>query len=373
MRGNNQYYARMTNPQPHRHVVPTTVLTKSRLVPLTTARPVTAVVSHPYVTRPRTTKNVVTKSHSQPRRTINHRPSPTPSNFPHKVTTVKAPKVNVVKGVKGNCVWKPKCPILDHVSRHTSASMTLKKFDYTDALGRSNNSDKTKKHDDKTKREAKGKSPIELSIGFRNLSEEFEDFSDDSTNEVNAASTLVPAVGQISTNNTNTFSADGPLNTIMDVKSAFLYGTFEEEVYVCQPPGFEDPNYPDKGKIDQTLFIKRQKGDIILVQIYVDDIIFGSTNKDLCKAFKKLMKDKFQMSSTDEINFFLGLQVKQKTDGIFISQDKYVAEILRKFGLINGKSASTLIDTKKPLLKEPNGEDVDVHTYRSMIGSLMYL
>nr|GEV71971.1 retrovirus-related Pol polyprotein from transposon TNT 1-94 [Tanacetum cinerariifolium] len=164
----------------------------------------------------------------------------------------------------------------------------------------------------------------------------------------------------------------------MDVKSAFLYGTIEEEVYVCQPLGFEDLDYPEKvykevkalyglhqaprawyetlasyllengfqrGKIDQTLFIKRQKGDILLVQIYVDDIIFGSINKDLCKAFEKLMKDKFQMSSMGELTFFLGLQVKQKKDGIFISQDKY----------------------------DPDGKDVDVHTYKLMIGSLMYL
>nr|GEZ10219.1 uncharacterized mitochondrial protein AtMg00810-like [Tanacetum cinerariifolium] len=180
----------------------------------------------------------------------------------------------------------------------------------------------------------------------------------------------------------------------------------EEEVYVCQPPGFKDPNYPDKvykvvkalyglhqaprawyetlanyllenglqrEKIDQTLFIKRQKGDILLVQIYVGDIIFGSTNKELCKAFEMLMKDKFQISSMGELIFFVGLQVKQKQDGIFIIQDKYVAEILRKFGLINEKSGSTPIDSKKPLHKDLDGKDVDVHTYRSMIGSLMYL
>nr|GEZ73452.1 hypothetical protein [Tanacetum cinerariifolium] len=178
------------------------------------------------------------------------------------------------------------------------------------------------------------------------------------------------------------------------------------KVYVCQPPGFVDPDHPDKvykvfkalsglhqaprawyetltnyllengfqrGKIDQTLFIKKQKRDILLVQIYVDNIIFGATNKDLCKSFEKLMKDKFQMSSMRELTFFLGLQVKQKKDGIFISQDKYVAEILRKFGLTKGKPASTPIDTEKPLLKDPDGEDVDVHIYRSMIGSLMYL
>nr|GFC73987.1 putative ribonuclease H-like domain-containing protein [Tanacetum cinerariifolium] len=139
----------------------------------------------------------------------------------------------------------------------------------------------------------------------------------------------------------------------MDVKSAFLYGTIKEGVYVCQPPGFEDPDHPDKvykvvkALYDQTLFIKKQKGDILLVQIYVDDIIFGATNKDLCKSFEKLMKDKFQMSSMGELTFFLGLQVKQKENGIFISQDKYVAEILKKFGLTEGKSANTPIDTKK--------------------------
>nr|GFC16386.1 putative ribonuclease H-like domain-containing protein [Tanacetum cinerariifolium] len=72
----------------------------------------------------------------------------------------------------------------------------------------------------------------------------------------------------------------------------------------------------------------------------------------LCQSFEKLMKDKFQMSSMGELTFFLGLQVKQKKDGIFISQDKYVAEILRKFGLSKGKSASTPIDAEKPLLKD---------------------
>nr|GEU69990.1 hypothetical protein [Tanacetum cinerariifolium] len=126
-----------------------------------------------------------------------------------------------------------------------------------------------------------------------------------------------------------------------DVKSAFLYGTIKEEVYVCQPLGFKDPDYPD-------IVYK-------VVKIYVDDIIFGSTNKDLCKAFEKLMKDKFQMSSMGEHTFFLGLQVKQKKDRIFISHDKYVAETLRKFGLTEGKSASTPIDTEKPLLKDPDG------------------
>nr|GEV29207.1 hypothetical protein [Tanacetum cinerariifolium] len=437
----------------------------------------------------------------------------------------------------------------------------------------SSSSAQSRKKDDKTKRKAKGKSPIETFIGYKDLSAEFEDCFDNSNNEVNAAGTIVPTVGQNSPNSTNTFSAAGPSNATacptygkssfidasqllndpdmpkleditysddeddigvevdlnnletsitvspiltkrvhkdhlvsqiigdlssttqtrsitivdkdqghqalkdpswieaiqeellqfkmqkvwvlvdlphgkraighiqdegigyeevfapvarieairlilayasfmgfmvyqMDVKSAFLYGTIEEEVYVCQPPGFEDPDHPGKfykvvkalyglhqaprawyetlanylldngfqrGKINQTLFINKQKGDILLVQIYVDDIIFGETNKDLCKSFEKLMKDKFQMSSMGELTFFLCLQVKQKKDGIFISQDKYVAEILRKFGLTEGKLSSTPIDTEKPLLKDPDGEDVDVHTYKSMIGSLMYL
>nr|GFA89994.1 putative ribonuclease H-like domain-containing protein [Tanacetum cinerariifolium] len=118
-----------------------------------------------------------------------------------------------------------------------------------------------------------------------------------------------------------------------------------------------------RGTIDQTLFIKKQQKDILLVQIYVDDIIFGATNKALCQSFEKLMKDKFQISSMGELTFFLGLHVKQKKDGIFISQDKYVAEILKKFRLSEEKSASTPIDAEKPLLKDSNGEGVDVHTY----------
>ncbi|GJW42138.1 putative ribonuclease H-like domain-containing protein [Tanacetum coccineum] len=191
----------------------------------------------------------------------------------------------------------------------------------------------------------------------------------------------------------------------MDVNSDFLYGTIEEEVYVTQPPGFKDPDRPDKvykvvkalyglhqaprawyetldnyllsngfkrGKIDQILFIKKQKGDILLVQVYVDDIIFGSTNKELCTSFEKLVKDKFQMSSMGELTFFLGLQVQQKEDGIFISQDKYVAKILKKFNYSDVKSASTPVDMEKPLVKDGDADDVDVHLYRSMIGSLMY-
>ncbi|GJR23468.1 putative ribonuclease H-like domain-containing protein [Tanacetum coccineum] len=164
----------------------------------------------------------------------------------------------------------------------------------------------------------------------------------------------------------------------MDVKSTFLYGSIDEEVYVSQPLGFVDPKFPNKnryrrGAIDKTLFIKKDKKDIMLVQVYVDDIIFGSTKKSWCDEFEVLMKSKFQMSSMRELTFFIGLQVKQHDKGIFISQDKYVAEILTKFDFMSVKHASTPIETHKPLVKDKEGANGDVHLYRSMIGSLMYL
>nr|GEU56764.1 hypothetical protein [Tanacetum cinerariifolium] len=563
------------------------LLTRSKLVPLTTVKPVTTTVSPNNVIRPRPAKIVRTKPYLQPRRTINHRPSPPASNFPPKVTTVQTPKVNAVKVVQGN--WAEAVNTACYVQNWVLVTKPHNKTPYELLLGRTpsigfmrpfgypvtilnklgplgiqeqfdaekageenvqqyvlfplwssgskdpqntdgdatfevtepefevekpesevhvspSNSAKTKKHDDKTKREAKGKSPIESSTGFINLSEEFEDFSDNSINELNATSTLVPAVGQISTNSTNPFSAAGPSNTAnspthgkysyvdpsqypddpnmpalkditysdddadvgaeadftnlettitvspipttkvhkdhpvtqiigdlslatqirsmtrmvkdqggltqinnedfhtcmfacflsqeeptwvhqafkdpswieamqeellqlkmqkvwvlvdlpqgkraightqeygidyeevfapvtrieairlfltyasfmgfmmyqIDVKSAFLYGTIEEEVYVCQPPGFEDPDYPDK--------------------VY--------------KVVKALY----------------GLHQAPRA-----CQDKYVAKILRKFVLKDGKSASTPIDTEKPLLKDPDGEDVDVYTYRKKV------
>nr|GFB74485.1 hypothetical protein [Tanacetum cinerariifolium] len=167
----------------------------------------------------------------------------------------------------------------------------------------------------------------------------------------------------------------------MDVKSAFLYGTINEEVYVMQPPGFQDPEFPYKvykvekamGTIDQTLFIRKHRGDFLLVQVYVDDIIFGSSNPQLCREFKALMHEKFQMSAMGELTFFLGLQVLQKKDSIFLSQDKYVGDILRKFGYSDVRSANTPMDKENPWGKNRPGKGVELHLYRSMIGSLMYL
>ncbi|GJS47867.1 putative ribonuclease H-like domain-containing protein [Tanacetum coccineum] len=172
----------------------------------------------------------------------------------------------------------------------------------------------------------------------------------------------------------------------MDVKSAFLYGTIEEEVYVNQPPSFMDPKFPNRvykvekalyglhqaprawyktlstyllengfrrGIIDKTLFIKKIKNDILLVQVYVDDIIFGSTNESLSTEFEQLMYKRFQMSSIGELTFFLGLQVEQRKDGIFLSQDKYVYDILKKFGFSSVKTASTPMETHKIQLVQP--------------------
>ncbi|GKF44149.1 putative ribonuclease H-like domain-containing protein, partial [Tanacetum coccineum] len=122
-----------------------------------------------------------------------------------------------------------------------------------------------------------------------------------------------------------------------------------------------------RGIIDKTLFIKKDKGDILLVHVYVDDIIFGSTKKSLCIEFESLMHKKFQMSYIGELTFFLGLQIMQRDDEIFISQDKYVADILKKFDFSLVKTASTPIETNKAFYKDEEAENVDVHLYISMI------
>ncbi|GJW38770.1 putative ribonuclease H-like domain-containing protein [Tanacetum coccineum] len=128
-----------------------------------------------------------------------------------------------------------------------------------------------------------------------------------------------------------------------------------------------------RGTIDKTLFLKKDKGDILLVHVYVDDIIFGFIKKSLCDAFEGLMHKRFQMSYMGELTFFLRLQVQQKKDGICISQDKYVADILKKFDFATMKTASTPMESNKALIKDEEVDSVDVHLYRSMIGSLMYL
>nr|GEV32708.1 uncharacterized mitochondrial protein AtMg00810-like [Tanacetum cinerariifolium] len=193
-------------------------------------------------------------------------------------------------------------------------------------------------------------------ISTFNFSSDHED--DDEMADMNNLDTTI----QVSPNTTTRIHKDHPLDQVI------------EDLHSTTQTRHMSKNLEELGgKIDKTLFIRRHKCDILLVQVYVDDTIFGSTKKELCNAFDKMMHEKFQMSFIGELIFFLGLQVKQKQNGIFISQDKYVAEILKKYRFTEVKNASTPIETQKPLLKDEDGEEVDVHMYRSMIGSLMYL
>ncbi|GJT88296.1 putative ribonuclease H-like domain-containing protein [Tanacetum coccineum] len=147
----------------------------------------------------------------------------------------------------------------------------------------------------------------------------------------------------------------------MDVKSNFLYGKIKEEVYVCQPPGFEDSDFPDRVyKVEKALYGLHQapRAWYETLSTYLLDNEFqrGKIDKNL---FIKRYKG--------ELTFFLGLQVQQKKDGIFISQDKYVGEILKKFRFTKVKTASTPMETQKPLLKDEDGKEVDVHMYRYQV------
>ncbi|GJX31135.1 retrovirus-related pol polyprotein from transposon TNT 1-94 [Tanacetum coccineum] len=125
--------------------------------------------------------------------------------------------------------------------------------------------------------------------------------------------------------------------------------------------------------VDNTLFTKKSKSHIIIVQIYVDDIIFGSMCQNLCDDFAKIMHDEFEMSMMGELNFFLGLQIKQMEDGIFFNQSKYIKEMLKKFGLEDSKPTKTPMSTEINLTKDDEADSVDSSKYRGMIGSLLYL
>ncbi|GJQ92166.1 putative ribonuclease H-like domain-containing protein [Tanacetum coccineum] len=320
---------------------------------------------------------------------------------PKAVVNAARPKA-VVNAIKGNnvnaikasacCVWKPKNKVFDHVnlqmdlqdkgvidsgcSRHMTGNMSYPKsknrsgldwiFDI-DALIRTMNyepiiagiqsngfpADPPYSQDSKSSQDD----------GFKPSSDDGKKVNEDSNKKIVKAELLIRNKSKIRLAQGYTqekgidydevfapvarieairlFLAYASFKDFVNVKSAFLYGKIIEEVYVYQPLGFEDPDFPDKrGKIDKTLFIRRDKGDILLVQMYVDDIIFGSTKKLLCIEFEKMMHKKFQMSSMGELIFFLGL---------------------------------TPMETQKLLLKDKDGKEVDVYLYRSMIGSLMYL
>nr|KAJ0190081.1 hypothetical protein LSAT_V11C800430260 [Lactuca sativa] len=192
----------------------------------------------------------------------------------------------------------------------------------------------------------------------------------------------------------------------MDVKTTFLNGVLEEEVFLNQPPGFVDKDHPDyvyrldkavyglkqaprawyetltsyllenryrRGAIDNTLFIKNKGSDMVLVQIYVDDIIFGSPNETLSKEFAEIMSQRFEMSMMGKMTFFLGLEVQQQKTGISICQSKYISDLLVKYSLSDCKPASTPVSKTDMLHADPTGTNVNHSLYRGMIGSLLYL
>jgi hypothetical protein len=192
----------------------------------------------------------------------------------------------------------------------------------------------------------------------------------------------------------------------IDVKSDFLNCVIQEEVYVRQPPGFENPKYPNRvyklskvlyglkqvprawyarfktfllehryvmGSVEKTPFTLKHGTDFLLVQIYMDDIIFGGSSHSLVSSFQEMMENEFQMSMIGELTFFLGIQVKQMKQGTFVQQAKYMKDLMKKFNMDELKSVSTPMSTAVSLDPDENGEAVGQSEYKSMIGSLLYL
>ncbi|GJR04742.1 retrovirus-related pol polyprotein from transposon TNT 1-94, partial [Tanacetum coccineum] len=152
----------------------------------------------------------------------------------------------------------------------------------------------------------------------------------------------------------------------MDIKTTFFNGDLEEEVYVSQLEGFV-------GVVDPTFFIWKSGNDLLLLQIYVDDIIFASTNTAMCNGFANQMTTKFKMSMTGQMSFFLGLQISQSPKGIFINQSKYASEIIKKYGMLTSDFVDIPMVEKSKLDEDIQGKPVNATLYHGMIGSFMYL
>jgi hypothetical protein len=192
----------------------------------------------------------------------------------------------------------------------------------------------------------------------------------------------------------------------IDVKSSFLNGVIQEKVFVRQPPGFENPKYPNRvykfsktlyglkqapqawytrlktfllehgyvmGSVDKTIFTLKYGNDFLLVQIYLDDIFFGGSSHTPVSSFQEMMEKEFQTSMMEELTFFLGIQVKQTKQGIFVHQAKYTKDLMKKFNMAELKPVSTLMSMATALDPDKNGEAIDQREYKSMIVSLLYL
>nr|GEY01150.1 hypothetical protein [Tanacetum cinerariifolium] len=470
-RGNHKQYAQMTLLNPQRHVVPTAVLTRSKLVSITTVRPVTTAVPKTNVTRPRQAKIVVTKTNSPPRRHINRSPSPKASTFPPKVTVVKAPMAfriynrhtrQIVETIhvdfdelttmaseqsssgpalhemtpgtiSSGIVPKPTSstpfvpplrndrdllfqPLFDELlTPSPSVDPPAPKFIapinevITPEPAESTGSPSSTTVDQDAPSPSKYQTTTETQppVILHDVKEDNHDIEVAHMGNDPFFGMLIPEVasnqsssmdsthwiykmkldelGGILRNKAHlvargycqdkrinfeeSFALVARLEAIriflvyaarknmvvyqMDVKTAFLNGYLREEITLSSFLISQDFS---KGSVDSTLFIHRNGNDLLLVQIYVDDIIFAASTPELCDLFAKIMCSKFKMSMMGKISFFLGLQISQSPSGIFINQSKYALESLKKYGFESCELVDTPIMEKSKLDKDKEGK-----------------